>query len=132
MLKLTGMKKYLLYTLGIVIFAGVIGVLNYLYVQKQKTEARASIDTAFNLMDVTKDYFDQFKSCLDANANTKLNDGRQFQLAGEMYDQSEKAFNAGEYSKAIDMSRESTKLTVDFRNQFDNVVIPMKTANLCL
>lgn len=94
-------------------------------------EARATVDITFNLLDVTKDYFDQYKGCLDAGASAKLNDGRQFMLARDMYDQSEKAFTDGEYSKAISLARESANLIAEFRGQFDNIAIPRKTANLC-
>ena len=99
--------------------------------QTLKTEARATVDATFNVLDVTKDYFDQFAGCLDAKANAKLNDGRQFMLARDIYDQSEKAFNDGEYSKAISLASESANLIAEYRRQFDNVVIPRKTANLC-
>lgn len=125
------MKKIFLITLSILVILGMSAVLWNQYFQKQKMEARATVDITSNLLDVTKDYFDQYKGCLDESSNAKLNDGRQFILARDMYDQSEKAFTDREYSKAISLARESANLIAEFRGQFDNIAIPKKTANLC-
>ncbi|MDD2766631.1 MAG: hypothetical protein PHH40_02580 [Candidatus Moranbacteria bacterium] len=125
------MKKIFIIIFSVLIVFSVFGFLWSQYIQKQKTEARANIDATFNLIDVTKDYLDEFKSCLDVSTYAKLNDGRQFMQANDIYDQSEKAFKDGEYSKAINLAHESANLTTEFRNQFDTVVIPRKTANLC-
>ncbi len=125
------MKKIFLGLILLIITISIIIFLVYQNTQKQKAEARVAIDTTFGLADVTKDYTDQLRSCLDASANAKLSDGRQFELAMEIYDQSEKAFNDEEYSKAISLARESFNLITEFRSQFDAVVLPRKTANLC-
>lgn len=123
------MKKIFLIVLSVLIIAGLSGVLWSQYTQKQKVEARASIDSAFSLMDVTKDYFDQLKNCLDAKE--RLDADSPFQQAIGLLTQSETAFKDGEYSKAINLAHESGKLIAEFRTQFDNVVLPRKTANLC-